>query len=128
MLVNHPTKQCITMIGFLECSNGHTWDQHLIAYGNVVVLESEDCAVEMLLRLRSNQPRWLRWLSYWLCFWGIMATENERKFDDVTVPLVPVFSADDENRTAEHFHSKNRGYTIGQVVEFASKHDNLWLY
>ena len=48
------------------------------------------------------------------------AGENGQRLDGALVRLVAVYSPEHENRTARRLYHHNRGYAVGEVVQFAS--------
>jgi hypothetical protein len=125
-----PPERRIVIVGFLPDNNGRSCDLHPFGCGNILVLQRVDDGVGMLLRVRMIVENELA------CFAlnpdgsdgcrvafaarEYAAGENGRRFDGALVRLVEVYSPEHENRTARHLYHRNRGYAVGEVIEFAN--------
>ncbi len=120
------TMNCIVLVGFLPCDNGHSCDLHPFGCGNILVLNREDGGVGMRLRLRMTAPHELACHTIngdgtdgcHVCFVAreVAADGNAARLNGAVVCVMDVFTSDYENRAIWRLFHHNRRYAYGRIV------------
>ena len=126
-----PPKRRVTLFGFIATNNGRTCETHPYGCGNKLVVERDDHGVGMLLRLRQTVPNEVACYTILPdgsdgCRVAFAAREYASgeigvRLDGAAVRVMIVYHPDHENRMARRLYHHNRGYAIGEIVEFANQ-------